>query len=271
MTPDAGGVALGAPGWSSTEAAATEPPGARPTTAVVVVAAGSASRMGADRNKVLLPLAGAPVLAWSLLALARTPGLARMVVVIRPQDRALVMNVVDDLPDLGVRVELVPGGSTRHDSEYEALRHLASAIRGDEIDVVLVHDGCRPLITTGLVAAVADAAWRRGGAIPAVTAEDLIRVSNAGTTVRGSVVTTPDLIRVQTPQGFRAAPLLAAYETARRDGFQGTDTSSCVERYTSLDVLAVPGEDWNLKITRPGDLFLAEQFLWHYNTDRKWG
>jgi 2-C-methyl-D-erythritol 4-phosphate cytidylyltransferase len=66
---------------------------------------------------------------------------------------------------------------------------------------------------------------------------------------------------VQTPQAFRALPLLEAYERARRDGFVGTDTASCVERYTDIAVRCVPGDARNIKITFPEDLLLAERLL----------
>ncbi len=69
------------------------------------------------------------------------------------------------------------------------------------------------------------------------------------------------LVSIQTPQAFRAAPLLDAYEAAARDGFAGTDTAACVERYTDLEVAVVPGELGNLKITFADDLLIAERLL----------
>src|SRR6266511_3534577 len=69
------------------------------------------------------------------------------------------------------------------------------------------------------------------------------------------------LVSIQTPQAFRAAPLLDAYEAAARDGFAGTDTAACIERYTDLEVAVVPGEPGNLKITFADDLLMAERLL----------
>jgi 2-C-methyl-D-erythritol 4-phosphate cytidylyltransferase len=68
-------------------------------------------------------------------------------------------------------------------------------------------------------------------------------------------------VAVQTPQAFRAAPLLEAYRAAERDGFRGTDTAACLERYTSLGIAPVPGSPWNIKVTFPGDIALAEELL----------
>ena len=66
---------------------------------------------------------------------------------------------------------------------------------------------------------------------------------------------------MQTPQGFRAAPLLAAYDRARQEGFVGTDTASCVQRFTDLPVRWVPGDEHNLKITYPHDVAHAERLV----------
>ncbi|MEV4311487.1 IspD/TarI family cytidylyltransferase [Actinocrispum sp. NPDC049592] len=216
----------------------------------VVLAGGSGSRLGRDINKVYVRLAGRPVLAWSLQALAGHSDV--LVLVTRPQDVDYMAEVVGDLA-----VEVVSGGSTRQESELAALRHLAPRIEAGDIDTVLIHDGARPLVSSDLVAAVLKATKQYGGAIPGLRAEDL-----AAEQPDGRILPIPDaLVAVQTPQGFLAAPLLAAYEQAARDGFDGTDTASCVERYTDIQVHWVPGEQRNLKITFEHDLVVAERIL----------
>jgi 2-C-methyl-D-erythritol 4-phosphate cytidylyltransferase len=220
--------------------------------AVVLLAAGSGSRVGADRNKVLLLLDGVPVLAHSVRTALELDAVHRVVVVVREDEHAAVADALS--PHLGPHdVWLVPGGAERHDSEDAALRALRADIEGGELDVVAIHDGARPLATRGLFAAVIDAAARLGSAVPAVPAG---RLSGDD----GSLV-ADELVAVQTPQAFRARSLLAAYDAARADGFSGTDTAACLERYADAAIHPVPGERRNLKITFPEDLRLAEELL----------
>ncbi|TCO64650.1 IspD/TarI family cytidylyltransferase [Actinocrispum wychmicini] len=216
----------------------------------VVLAGGSGSRFGRSVNKVYLPLAGRPVLSWSLHALAEHCDV--LVLVTRPQDVEFMAEVVGDMA-----VDVVSGGSTRQGSELAALRHLAPRIESGEIDTVLIHDGARPLASGDLVGAVLAATREHGGAIPGLLSEDL-----AAETPEGDVVPVDEeLVAVQTPQGFLAKPLLDAYEQATAEGFDGTDTASCVERYTDIQVHWVPGEQRNLKITFEHDLVVAERIL----------
>ena len=217
-------------------------------TAVVILAAGSGSRVGADVNKVLLPLQGVPVLAWSLRTALELPDVRRVVVVVRPDERDAVAAAL--LPHLGEReVTLVDGGATRHASEWQALRALALEIEAGEIDVVAIHDGARPLATAALWGATIDAARTTGGAIPVVSMSGVLTAS--ATRVDSA------LAAVQTPQAFRAPELLAAYRQADDEGYEGTDTAACLERYADLPIAPVPSSAGNLKITFPEDLALA--------------
>jgi 2-C-methyl-D-erythritol 4-phosphate cytidylyltransferase len=220
--------------------------------AIVLLAAGSGRRVGADRNKVLLPLDGVPVLAHSVRTALAVEGAHRVVVVVREEDQAEVGEALT--PYLGSHdVWLVAGGAERHDSEYQALRALRADIEAGEIDVVAIHDAARPLASAALFRAVVDVADAHGAAVPAVPAG---RLSNAD----GSLA-ADDLVAVQTPQAFRADALLAAYDDAAADGFRGTDTAACLERYADTTVHPVEGERRNLKITFAEDLRLAEELL----------
>lgn len=227
------------------------------THAGIVLAAGAGTRVGGSRNKVYLPLAGRCILTWSLELLRRVPGIGRLVLAVRAGDLELAGEALDrELP--GVPVDLVTGGATRHESEYRAILHLADEIRRGRIDVVLVHDAARPLAPVGLAEKVLAAALRTGAAIPGLPLDDVVEVDRRG------LVSGPgrdELVSVQTPQAFRGALLLAAYEAAALDGFTGTDTSSCVERYGGLRVQVVPGDPRNLKVTYADDLFTAERLL----------
>jgi 2-C-methyl-D-erythritol 4-phosphate cytidylyltransferase len=227
------------------------------THAGIVLAAGAGTRLGNSRNKVYLPLSGRRIITWSLELFRKVPGIGRLVLVVRNDDRELAEEILDrELP--GVDVDLVTGGETRHESEYLALLHLADEIRQGEIDIVLLHDAARPLTPAKVVEEVLVTAMRTGGAIPALPLEDVAGVDEAG---RMSDAGRSDMIRVQTPQAFRSAPLLAAYESAAVDGFMGTDTASCIERYEDLPVHVVSGDPRNIKVTYADDLFMAELLL----------
>jgi 2-C-methyl-D-erythritol 4-phosphate cytidylyltransferase len=227
------------------------------THAGIVLAAGSGTRVGNSRNKVYLPLAGRRIVTWSLELFRKIPGIGRLVLVVRDDDRELAEEVLDrELP--GVPVDLVTGGETRHESEYQALLHLADEIRQGEIDVVLVHDAARPLAPVRIVEEVLATAIRTGSAIPALPLDDVVGVDEAG---RMSDAGRTDLVRVQTPQAFKSGPLLTAYQAAAVDGFTGTDTASCVERYEGLPVQVVSGDPRNIKVTYADDLFTAELIL----------
>jgi 2-C-methyl-D-erythritol 4-phosphate cytidylyltransferase len=238
-------------------------PADTPTAAALVLAGGSGSRVGATGNKVYLPLAGRPMIAWSLRAMVGAPGIGAVLLVCRESDRATARDLLAGDPGWA-GVELVTGGPTRQASELAGLRRLAPRIRSGLVDVVLVHDGARPLVSDELVAAVLRTARRVGGAVPGLPRDDLVL---AGVDARGHPVewlgpAPPGLVAVQTPQGFRAGPLLDAYEEAHRRGFAGTDTASCVQRFAAgLAVRAVPGEGHNIKITYPHDLAVAERAL----------
>lgn len=226
---------------------------AHPAAAIVVLGAGSGSRAGQSRNKVLMPLAGVPVLARSVQTALSVAGVAVVVVVARPGEEPEVAAALT--PHLGSReVLLVAGGATRHDSEWAALQVLAPRISSGEVDVVAIHDGARPLAPVTLYDATIAAARRVGGALPVVPAPGLIRRSD-GAPLPGSVGA------VQTPQAFRAPELLAAYRAADAAGWRGTDTAACLERFGDVAIAAVPGTPVNLKVTFPEDFAAAEALL----------
>lgn len=226
--------------------------------AAVVLAGGSGTRLGATLNKVYLPLAGRRVVSWALSAFANSPEIGRIVLVIRPDDAELVEGILRrELP--GHAVDVVHGGDSRHESEAAGVAHLTPAVRRGEIDVILVHDGARPFVTTHLIRELLAAARATGGSVPGLRDDNLAVGNPSEHTVSHRLVDT--LVRMQTPQAFAADPLVHAYERAEVDGFRGTDTAACVEQYADLAISYVPGDPRNIKITFPEDLFLAEQIL----------
>jgi 2-C-methyl-D-erythritol 4-phosphate cytidylyltransferase len=223
----------------------------------VVLAAGLGTRVGADGNKAYLPLSGRSMLIWSLDTLSRLPEVARTILVFRRGEFELAGDSVRrELP--GAEVELVEGGDTRHGSESNVMRYLATDIESGAVDVVAIHDAARPLAGPEMFRTAISMAREFGGALPALPIAGLAREGAAGLE---SVADQGALVRVQTPQAFRAPDLLHAYRRAEHDGFEGTDTSSCVERYTDARVRTFPGYAANLKVTYARDVAVAQQLL----------
>ena len=223
----------------------------QPKVASIVLAAGSGTRFGHDINKVWLPLSGRHIISRSLTNAAANFTDARIIVVINPDDENFARKALAD-DAMPSSIEIVYGGASRHESEFNALQHLKPAIAAGEIDIVLIHDGARPLATPELFTAIAENAAQHGGAIPTIALD-----SHEMDMVREETVA-----RVQTPQGFRAKPLLEAYENAAADGFTGTDTAACMEKYfPDVKIFAVPGDVLNFKITYPQDLAIAELLI----------
>jgi 2-C-methyl-D-erythritol 4-phosphate cytidylyltransferase len=219
--------------------------------AVVVLAAGAGTRVGAELNKVLLPVAGVPIVARSVRTACSVPGVERVVVVVRDGEQRAVRTAVEPhLPDDAPEVAMVVGGASRHASEWAALQLLAASIDAGELDVVALHDAARPFAGVPLYEAVLAAARRLGGAIPVTRLTDVVSVD--GTPL------PPSLVGVQTPQAFGAAELLAAHRAAARDGFEATDTAGCLAAYVDVTIGAVESRPDNLKVTVAGDVKVAE-------------
>jgi 2-C-methyl-D-erythritol 4-phosphate cytidylyltransferase len=159
---------------------------------------------------------------------------------------------------VGGKVHIVEGGDTRQSSVANAL----AAVEGQEMDVVLVHDGVRPLIDSATITRTIEAVERHGAAIVALPAVDTIK--QVERTAHGAIITSTIpreyVVQAQTPQGFRLGLLRRAFAEAEADGFLGTDESSIVER-AGAQVTVVAGTPENLKITQQGDLDLAEFYL----------
>jgi 2-C-methyl-D-erythritol 4-phosphate cytidylyltransferase len=204
-------------------------------------------RFGAAKHEALL--AGRPVLEWSLEAFQSTPEVGGIVLVLRDVSSGELYR--RRFPKI---VSIAPGGAARQDSVRHGFRELGP----EDWDLVLVHDGARPLAGPSLIRRVIAAAGESGAAIPVIPVEDTLKE-----VARGFVRDTLEregIFRSQTPQGFRYALLERALNEAERDGFSGTDEAALVERL-GRTVAAVPGERANIKITTPEDLSIAEACL----------
>jgi 2-C-methyl-D-erythritol 4-phosphate cytidylyltransferase len=219
------------------------------TNVAVIVAAGRGERMGLP-EKVLLPIAGTPVIVHSLQAALASPVIDAAVIVAGAHTRDAIETLTRALVT-SKPVRVVIGGARRQDSVLAGIR--AAGELGATF--VAVHDGARPLVPTALFDATIEAAREQGGAIAAVpVADSLKRVE--GDTVAASVP-RDHLWAAQTPQSFAVDRLLAAFAEAERRGLDVTDESGLFEAL-GWPVLVVEGDPGNLKLTRASDIPMLE-------------
>lgn len=219
------------------------------TCGAVIVAAGSATRMGGI-DKVMATLGGEPMIARTVRAFQNCDAISEIVIVTRED---LILPITGLCKDMLKVTAVVAGGKSRQESVHLGLNALS-----DKVKLAAVHDGARPLITWQVIDRVVRAANTYGAAAPAIPVKDTIKV------VEGRVVkNTPDrasLFAVQTPQVFDFDLLRGALKKAELEGAALTDDCSAVERM-GMAVKIVEGDERNLKVTTPLDLKIAELLL----------
>lgn len=215
----------------------------------VIVAAGSASRMGGI-DKVMAPLGGEPMIVHTVRAFQNCDAIREIVIVTREDLLVPIMSLCHDFSKVQA---VIVGGDSRQASVARGIRALS-----EKAKLVAVQDGARPLITCQVIDRTVRAAHTFGAAAPAIPMKDTVKV------VAGGVVSqTPDrntLRAVQTPQVFDLDLLKAALEKAEKDGAAITDDCSAVERL-GMSVKIVEGDERNIKVTTPLDLKIAMLLL----------
>ena len=223
----------------------------------IIVAAGQGTRMGGTLSKQYLPLDGLPILRRTLDVFIHSGHFQKIVVVAAVADKAYCRRKVLDALDMGQTIRLVSGGRERQESVFNGLE----AIDGQDGDVVLIHDGVRPLIPFAVLDGCIDGTQTHGACIAAVPASDTLKRVDADGHIAQTLPRTT-IWQAQTPQGFRLGLIREAHQRARKEGFRSTDDAQLVERLGHR-VAIVPGSRFNIKITTPEDLPLAEA-IWRY-------
>lgn len=213
----------------------------------IIIAAGEGKRFGSAKQFALLK--GKSVLDWTLETFESHVKVSEIILVVK--EDWLKEKYMSRYKKLSA---VVRGGERRQDSVIAGF----DQVKSGKTDIVLVHDGVRPLVSKDLITRIIEAAEREGAVIPVLPLEDTVKRVEAGQVIKTVDRTT--LFRVQTPQGFYYSTLERALKKAKEDNFYGTDEASLVER-TGEKVYIVEGDTLNIKITSPEDMHIAEALL----------
>lgn len=225
--------------------------------AAIIPAGGVGRRMGLPVPKQFSELSGIPILVRTIRAFMRVESIREIILAV-PEDHIRQSREMAERFGLDRVTRVVPGGATRQDSVLAGLDSLSG-----DIELVVVHDGVRPFVKPDLIAACIKAAERDGAAIAAIPVQDTLKAVSKENRIAETVSRT-GLWQAQTPQVARMLLLRAAFDTAKRDGFVGTDEASLLERI-GCTVTVVEGSRENIKITCPDDLLTAEALLMKNN------
>lgn len=204
---------------------------------MVIVAAGSSTRFGAD--KLMTDISGRPLVAHTAMAVKSAVDFC---VLVAREDQ------IAALESLNLGIDIVSGGATRTESETAGLAAVPPS------RLIGIHDGARPMISRRLIDQLFEAATLHGGAVPGLPPRGVLIERDGLTPVRNAVA-------VQTPQVFWGPELKSAYLAADQAGFTGYDTADVVRNFTNLEIAVIPGDPDNIKITYPEDLEKARATL----------
>ncbi|WP_022661138.1 2-C-methyl-D-erythritol 4-phosphate cytidylyltransferase [Paucidesulfovibrio longus] len=228
------------------------------TNYAVILAAGSGERMGFSTPKQFLKLAGRTVIEHTLAVFQAHPQIHEIFIVVSAKDRLYLEELLLKNPVPKV-TKLLNGGATRKDSSWAGI----CAVPSDRLPNanLLMHDAVRPFVTRRIISETIDALGRHAAVDVAVPAVDTI-VSVDGEDFIRDIPDRSALRRGQTPQGFRAAVLKKAHELSHGDPHcEVTDDCKLILNYNLGDIYVVRGEEKNIKITYPEDLFLADKIF----------
>jgi 2-C-methyl-D-erythritol 4-phosphate cytidylyltransferase len=220
----------------------------------VVPAAGVGKRMGSYCKKPFLLLQGRPILYYILKVLDTVAAIDQVIVAVYPGEERICQKEIVDKFSINKKVTIVPGGVSRQESVRKALDVVPK-----NCDMMLIHDGARPLISQQMMIDAIKATEKWKATAMGVPAKDTIKIVRKD----GIIEKTPPretLWSIQTPQTFEKNLIVEAHRKAFYEGFAGTDDASLVERL-GISVKIIMGSYENIKVTTKEDLLMAEAFL----------
>ena len=214
----------------------------------IILAAGNGTRMKADKSKLLLEINGKTVIERTVNTFSNIADIDDIIVVVRETDIPLYENVLSKY-----NISYCIGGSTRQESVSNAVETV------DNADMIIIHDGARPLVTENEISNTLRVAQEKGAAAVGVKVKDTIKVVDRN----NKIINTPQrssLIAIQTPQIFKLDKYVKAMKLAKEQNKDFTDDCKLLEN-AGEDVFVVDGEYTNIKITTPEDIPVAESIL----------
>ena len=217
----------------------------------IILAAGSGERMKSDVSKQFILVNDLPLFMYSIKAFNQNRSIDSIFIVTKEEDLDAVKAECKKHKILKFR-NVIPGGTTRQESVYNALKYLKGKTNGD--DNILIHDSARPLVSQDIINSNLNALKECDAVETAVKATDTIIKSDDGQSIN-QVENRETIFQVQTPQSFKYSIILKAHQKAKEDGFIGTDDAGLVLRMNH-PVHIVLGNKNNFKVTNPEDLDL---------------
>ena len=221
----------------------------------ILLAGGSSDRFNNEENKVYFPIGGKPALSWALETLDNSDKVDSILLVVRDEDWEKTNNVIE-LVNPGKLSGVTIGGNTRHESEYQGLTYLKERPDVSEEDLILIHDGARPLLPNYLLDELINVAIKYGASAPGNNSNNLMKKQEFNKKEMQETI-----VEVQTPQIFPASELWKSYELAKIDNWQALDTTECVSKYSELEAVVIPGDPRNMKVTFIEDIFILEEMI----------
>jgi len=220
----------------------------------LIAAAGKGKRMNARINKPFIPIFGKPILAYTIEKFEKCKLIDKIYLVVNTEEKEIChKNIILKYNFFKVQ-ELVDGGETRQDSIYNGLKAL-----NKDTDIVVIHDGARPLVEATTIRDSIEKAQEYGAAIAVIPIKDTVKKSENNFFIT-KTLNREEIWRAQTPQTFKYDIILPAYHQAYKDKYLATDDAAIVERY-GHKVKLIIGSEENIKITTPFDVIVAEIFL----------
>lgn len=213
----------------------------------IIPAAGTGSRYNPKKHKLLEEVNGVPIIIRTLKAISSVQEIDKIIICTSPGLKEKISGLVTEYGISGVK-KIILGGETRQQSVFKGLQELKKT---DDTDLVVIHDGARPLVSTELIKNTINAAIEKGASIAAVPVKDTVKIVDSST---GEVLETPDrnkLWNVQTPQVFKFREIFEAHELFCKENF--TDDSALMEN-AGYKVFVCMGSYKNIKITTEEDL-----------------
>ncbi len=220
----------------------------------LIAAAGLGKRMNAKISKAFIPIFGKPILAYTVEKFEQCKFIEKIYLIVNQKEKDFCSKNIILKHNFSKVQELIKGGETRQDSVYNGLKVL-----DPDTDIVVIHDGARPLIEEDIIHKSIKTAQKYGAAIAAIPLKDTIKKSRKDFFIN-KTLNREEIWRAQTPQTFKYDIVLSAYHQAYKDRFFTTDDASIVERY-GHKVKMIIGSEENIKITTPFDIIIAESFL----------